>query len=184
MYICISLFISLLLIYIYLFFCLHLFILSLLLRYFYLSFLYVFIRSLIAYLFCNDIFFKLINTFGQSYIFYHKIIEILIKIHCYYLKCQCSICEKIISLIHCRFELLDYITKNAHTRAKGIPLQCLIDSAKEVRSAVLELVQAARSVFSNPFDFLSKQTLDNSRNIVGMFDFHFTLCYLLMESKH
>jgi hypothetical protein len=67
-----------------------------------------------------------------------------------------------------RFELLDYVTKHAHQQAKGIALTCLQDNAKEVRSAVLDLVQAARSVFSNPFDFLCKQTLDNTRNTVGM----------------
>eukprot|EP00026_Physarum_polycephalum_P001130 Phypoly_transcript_01131.p1 GENE.Phypoly_transcript_01131~~Phypoly_transcript_01131.p1 ORF type:complete len:1170 (+),score=184.24 Phypoly_transcript_01131:39-3548(+) len=64
------------------------------------------------------------------------------------------------------FELLDYVTKHAHLQAKGIALTCLQDNAKEVRSAVLDLVQAARSVFSNPFDFLCKQTLDNARNTV------------------
>lgn len=61
------------------------------------------------------------------------------------------------------------MSRGAPSRASGLGLSALLDSTKEVRSSVLELVQAARSVFSNPFDFLSKQVLDNCRNNVGRY---------------
>ena len=37
----------------------------------------------------------------------------------------------------------------------------MLSAAKDVRSGVLEFVQAVRSAASNPYDFLSQQTVDN-----------------------
>lgn len=72
----------------------------------------------------------------------------------------------------CTFELLDYVNNRVCSVGEEnatITLQYLLDSTREVRSAVLELIKAARSLYSNPLDFLSKQTLDNCLGEVGMY---------------
>ena len=55
-------------------------------------------------------------------------------------------------------------TINEHIKQPTAPTlaeEYVLSAAKDVRSGVLEFVQAVRSAASNPFDFLSQQTVDN-----------------------
>ena len=68
----------------------------------------------------------------------------------------------------CTFELLDFVNNSVEDKThESMALQYLLGSTKEIRTAVLELIKAARSLYSNPFDFLSRQTLDNCLGDVG-----------------